>query len=132
MKVLIDSGILFTTRLSLANHFWCTRLASLNCGETVTFLGLNRFQEEVHWVIQSPFCLSNPHTSLSASVHLISKSSRPINMIQVRLIAGQQGTHWDKTNKELTPLIVVIYFVLFSQCVSPCHYLEPEDVWSVN
>ena len=53
-------------------------------------------------------------------------------MIQVRLIAGQQGTHWDKTNKELTPLIVVIYFVLFSQCVSPCHYLEPEDVGSVN
>ena len=53
-------------------------------------------------------------------------------MVQNRLIAGQQGPHWDKTNKELTLLTMVIYFVLFSQCVSPRAFLQPEDVWNAN
>lgn len=46
--------------------------------------------------------------------------------------AGELGTHWDKTNKELRPLIMVIGFVLFSQCVSIWAYLQPEDVWNAN
>ena len=58
--------------------------------------------------------------------------SRPINMVQNRLIAGLQGTHWDKTNKELIPLIMVIYFVLFSQCVPPRASLKAEDAWNGN
>ena len=46
--------------------------------------------------------------------------------------AGELATHWDKTNKELTPLIMVIGFVLFSQCVSIWAYLQPEDVSNAN
>ena len=51
-------------------------------------------------------------------------------MVQNRLIAGLQGTHWDKTNKELIPLIMVICFVLFSQFVPPRAYLKAEDAWN--
>ena len=83
----------------------------------------------------TPSSLKLSYVSLRVRSSFLKNDNRdcygPINMIQNRH-TGELGTHWDKTNKELIPLIMVICFVLFSQCVSATAYLKAEDAWNGN